>query len=159
MVWSMLKSKKFPKELWAKPVAYAVYLSYWSLVRSVCGKTPGEACSGRKCDIKHLRVLRSVSQVRIWDEKKTKLDDKSDKFIFVGYDQSSKGYTLYNPKNNKIVINWDVVLINKDSGTLVLNRKNTISLKNLKKKRLKKFNNKLTYQHRPFLKTLQMKGV
>jgi len=50
-----------------------------------------------------------VAHVHIADEKRAKLDDKSEKFIFVGFDQSSKGYKLYNPNNNKIVISRDVV--------------------------------------------------
>jgi hypothetical protein len=109
MARSMLKSKKMPKEFWAEAVACAVYLSNRSPTRSVWGKTPQEAWSGRKPGISHLRVFGSVAHVHIPDEKRVKLDDKSEKFIFVGYDQSSKGYKLYNPDNNKIVISRDVV--------------------------------------------------
>jgi hypothetical protein len=32
------------------------------------------------------------------DQIRTKLDDKSKKMIFVGYNQKSKWYKLYNPK-------------------------------------------------------------
>ncbi|KAM1480368.1 hypothetical protein ACFX2I_027521 [Malus domestica] len=42
------------------------------------------------------------------NEKRTKLDDKSEKFIFIGYDSNSKGYKLYNPNNGKMVISRDV---------------------------------------------------
>ncbi|KAM1810903.1 hypothetical protein ACFX12_027595 [Malus domestica] len=42
------------------------------------------------------------------NEKRTKLDDKSEKFIFIGYDSNSKGYKLYNPNNGKLVISRDV---------------------------------------------------
>ena len=42
------------------------------------------------------------------DETRTKLDDKSKKFIFIGYDSSSKGYKLYNPNTKKTVISRDV---------------------------------------------------
>jgi len=76
----------------------------------VCGgKTPEEEWSGRNPGISHFRVFGSVAHVHIPYEKRENLDDKIEKFIFVGYDQSSKGYKLYNPKNNKIVISWDVV--------------------------------------------------
>jgi len=105
----MLKSKKLPKEFWAEAVACAVYLSNRSSTRNVWGKTPQEAWSGRRPGISHLRVFGSVAHVHIPYEKRAKLDDKSGKFIFVGYDQSSRGYKLYNPENNKIVISRDVV--------------------------------------------------
>ena len=109
MAQSMLKSKKLPKKFWVEVVACTVYLSNRSPTRSVWGKTPQEAWSGRRPDVSHLRVFESVAHVHIPYEKKAKLGDKSGKFIFVGYDQSSKGYKLYNPDNNKIVISRDVI--------------------------------------------------
>lgn len=109
MARSMLKNTKLPKEFWEKVVSRATYLSNWSPNRSVWGKKSQEAWSGRKSDISHLRVFGSVTHVHIADEKISKLNEKREKFIFVGYDQSSKGYKLYNPNNNKIVINRDMV--------------------------------------------------
>ena len=43
------------------------------------------------------------------DQKRSKLDDKSEKYVFVGYDASSKGYKLYNPVTKKTMIRRDVV--------------------------------------------------
>ena len=108
MARSMLKSKRLPKEFWAEAVACAVYLSNRSPTRSVWGKTPQEAWSGRKPGISHLKVFGSIAHVHVPDERRTKLDDKSESFIFIGYDANSKGYKLYNPSNKRIVINRDV---------------------------------------------------
>ena len=105
---SMLKSKGMPKEFWAEAVACAVYLSNRSPTRSVWGKTPQEAWSGRKPGISHLKVFGSIGYVHVPDETRTKLDDKSKKFILIGYDSSSKGYKLYNPNTKKTVISRDV---------------------------------------------------
>ena len=87
MARSMLKSKKLPKEFWAEAVAW--------------GKTPQETWSGRKLGIFHLRVFESIAHVHVSNERRTKLDDKSERFIFIGYDSSSKGYKLYNPKQQE----------------------------------------------------------
>ncbi|KAG6534299.1 hypothetical protein ZIOFF_008185 [Zingiber officinale] len=38
-----------------------------------------------------------------------KFDDKSEKYIFIGYNERSKAYKLYNPKTKKIVISRDVL--------------------------------------------------
>ncbi|KAJ4724683.1 Retrovirus-related Pol polyprotein from transposon TNT 1-94 [Melia azedarach] len=105
----MLKSKRLPKEFWAEAVSTAVYLSNRSPTRSVWGKIPQEAWCGRKPGISHLRVFGSVAHVHVPDERRTKLDDKSESFILIGYDSSSKGYKLYNPNNKKIVISRDVI--------------------------------------------------
>ncbi|KAH9745452.1 hypothetical protein KPL70_004078 [Citrus sinensis] len=91
------------------PVKGRVYLSNRSPTRSVWGKTPQEAWSGRKPSITHLRVFRSIAHVHVPDESRAKLDDKREKFIFIGYDNNSKGYKLYNPNNGKIVISRDVI--------------------------------------------------
>jgi hypothetical protein len=79
----------------------------------VWGKTPQEAWSGRKPGISHLRVFGSIAHVHVPDERRTKLDDKSESFIFIGYDTYSKGYKLYNPKNGKHVISRDVIFDEK----------------------------------------------
>ena len=41
-------------------------------------------------------------------KKRSKLDDKTEKGIFVGYNSQSKGYRIYNLKSNKIIISRDV---------------------------------------------------
>ncbi|KAE8667942.1 hypothetical protein F3Y22_tig00112352pilonHSYRG00005 [Hibiscus syriacus] len=117
MARSMLKSKKLPKEFWAEAVSCAVYLSNRSPTRSVWGKTPQEAWSGRKPGISHLRTFGSIAHVHVPDERRTKLDDKSESFIFIGYDANSKGYKLYNPDNKKFVISRDVLVTPPTSPT------------------------------------------
>ena len=49
------------------------------------------------------------------NQKLSKLDDKSGKYVFIGYDLSSKGYKLYNPNNGKIIISRDVKLNEKEA--------------------------------------------
>ena len=56
-----------------------------------------------------MRVFGSIAYVHVPDERREKLDDKSERFIFIGYDSSSKGYKLYNPNNKKMVVSRDVV--------------------------------------------------
>ena len=107
MVRSMLRSKKMPKEFWAEAVACVVYLSNLSSSRSVRGMTPQETWSGKKPSVSHLRVFGSIAYIHIPDEKRSKLDEKSEKFVFIGYDPKSKGYKFYNPSNGKIVISRD----------------------------------------------------
>ena len=43
------------------------------------------------------------------DEQRSKLDEKSEKYIFIGYDTNSKVYKLYNPDIRKTIITRDVV--------------------------------------------------
>lgn len=52
----------------------------------------------------HLGVFGNIAHVHVLDKQKTKLDDKSEKFIFIGCDNNSKRHKLYNPNNRKFVI-------------------------------------------------------
>ena len=42
------------------------------------------------------------------EEKRTKLEDKSQKYILQGYLENSSGYKHYNPITNKVVMSRDV---------------------------------------------------
>ena len=79
----------------------------------VDGKTPQEAYSGKKPSVAHLEVFGSECFMHIPDEERTKLEPKSRKCIFLGYDMESKAYWLYDPKARKVRLSWDVVFQEK----------------------------------------------
>ncbi|KAK2970863.1 hypothetical protein RJ640_022305 [Escallonia rubra] len=115
MTRSKLKSKNLPKEFWAEAVDCAVYLSNRSPTRSVWNQTPQEAWSGYKPSVSHLKVFGSIAYVHVPDQQRKKLYDKSEKFIFIGYSQESKGYKLYNPVDKKMKVSRDVTFDEKSS--------------------------------------------
>ncbi|KAJ4769831.1 polyprotein [Rhynchospora pubera] len=108
MVRSMLKSKNMPKEYWAEAVQCAVYLQNRCPTTSLENMTPQEAWCGVKPEVSHLKVFGSVAYAHIPDQRRTKLDDKSKKLIFIGYDERSKAYKLIDPTTNKVHISRDV---------------------------------------------------
>ncbi|KAK8937447.1 hypothetical protein KSP39_PZI012254 [Platanthera zijinensis] len=109
MARSMVKGKGLPKKFWAEAVQVAVYLLNRCPTKSVKFKTPFEAWCGRKPSVKHLRVFGCVAYAHIPDQRRRKLDDRSEKCIFVGYAPASKAYKLYNPETEKPIISRDVV--------------------------------------------------
>ncbi|GJS50531.1 retrovirus-related pol polyprotein from transposon TNT 1-94 [Tanacetum coccineum] len=108
MARSMLYEKKLPKTFWAEAVATSVYLQNRLATKAVTGKTPIEAWSGTKPSIQHLKAFGSISYYRILDIKRSKLDVKARKDIFVGYATESKGYRIHDLTDSKIVISRDV---------------------------------------------------
>ncbi|GKD48884.1 retrovirus-related pol polyprotein from transposon TNT 1-94 [Tanacetum coccineum] len=108
MVRSMLKSKKMPKEFWAEAVDCAVYLLNRCPSKSLDNKTPQEAWNGMKPIVSYLRIFGSIVYVHVPSQRRSKLDDRSKKHVFVGYDKQSKGYMLYNPVTRKVVVSRDV---------------------------------------------------
>lgn len=96
MARSMVKGKNLPREFWAKAVATSVYLLNRRTVQD----------SRRSMEFVQARrfTLESVPEAR-----RTKLDDKGKKCIFVGYGDRTIGYKLYNPLTKKNIISRDVV--------------------------------------------------
>ncbi|KAL0418689.1 UNVERIFIED_CONTAM: Retrovirus-related Pol polyprotein from transposon TNT 1-94 [Sesamum radiatum] len=72
--------------------------------KAVQNMTPIEAWSGKKPSAKHLRVFGSICYVHIPTEKRHKLEEKTEKGIFLGYSTQSKGYRIYNLKTKKLII-------------------------------------------------------
>ncbi|KAK4399641.1 Retrovirus-related Pol polyprotein from transposon TNT 1-94 [Sesamum angolense] len=107
MARSMLQEKHLPKAFWAEAVYTAVYLLNRCPTKAVQNMTPIEAWSGKKPSAKHLRVFGSICYVHIPTEKRHKLEEKTEKGIFLGTTQS-KGYRIYNLKTKKLIINRDV---------------------------------------------------
>nr|GEU99660.1 retrovirus-related Pol polyprotein from transposon TNT 1-94 [Tanacetum cinerariifolium] len=70
---------------------------------SLDNKTPQEAWNGMKPTVSHLRIFGSIAYVYVPSQRRSKLDDRSKKHVFVGYDKQSKGYKLYNPVTRKVV--------------------------------------------------------
>ncbi|KAK4399006.1 putative mitochondrial protein [Sesamum angolense] len=102
------KEKHLPKVFWAETVYTAVYLLNRCPTKAVQNMTPLEAWSGKKPSAKHLRVFGSICYVHIPTEKRHKLEEKTEKGIFLGYSTQSKGYRIYNLKTKKLIISRDV---------------------------------------------------
>jgi hypothetical protein len=77
-------------------------------------RTPQELWSGHKSNVAHLKVFESIAYGKIPDPKRTKLKDKSKKYVFIGYSEKSKAYKLYDPIEKKLAISRDVEQ-NKDA--------------------------------------------
>ena len=71
--------------------------------------TPEEAWSRRIPTLDHFKIFKCVAYAHILDQKRSKLDDKGEKCIFLGVSDQSKAYKLYNPTTKKIIISHDVV--------------------------------------------------
>ncbi|KAL0364615.1 UNVERIFIED_CONTAM: putative mitochondrial protein [Sesamum angustifolium] len=82
--------RNLPKAFWAEAVYTAVYLLNRCPTKAVQNMTPIEAWSGKKPSAKHLRVFGSICYVNIPTEKRHKLEEKTEKGIFLGYSTQSK---------------------------------------------------------------------
>jgi hypothetical protein len=63
----------------------------------------------KKQDVSHLKIFGCIAYVHVLDEKRSKLDPKAEKFIFIRYSLEQKGYKCFNPSTRKLQVTRDVM--------------------------------------------------
>ena len=104
-----LKAKQLPGEFWGEAVTTAVYLLNRSSSKSIGGKTPYELWTGSTPGVQHLRTFGCIAHMKLTTPNLKKLDDRSRRTIFVGYEAGSKAYRLFDPSTWRVHISRDVV--------------------------------------------------
>ena len=105
----MLKAKQLLGVFWGEAVTTAVYLLNRSSSKSIGGKTPYELWTGSAPGVQHLRTFGSIAHMKLTAPNPKKLDDRSRRTIFVGYEAGSKAYRLYDPLARRVHVSRDVV--------------------------------------------------
>lgn len=104
-----MKAKSVSTALWGEAMSMAVFILNRSPMKSVVGKTPYEVWHGKKLSISFLRTFGCVAQVKTVKPHLSKLEDKSTRMVFIGYEPGSKAYRLYDPVGKKVHVSRDVV--------------------------------------------------
>jgi hypothetical protein len=105
----MLNEKNLPNYFWVEAVATVVYIMNQTPTTTVHGMTPEEKFIRKKLDVSHLRVSSCITYVHVPNEKRSKLDQKTEKCIFIGYFLERKGYRCFDLSTRKLQVSKDVV--------------------------------------------------
>ena len=105
----MLSGSSLAQEFWEITIDTTCYLKNWSPTSTLVDKTPCEVWSSKKFSVAHLIFFGCDAFVHVPKDKRSKLDNKAEKCIFIGYKDGVKGYKLWNPITRKIVYSQDVV--------------------------------------------------
>jgi transposase InsO family protein len=104
---SILLGAGAPAFLWAEVAKTDVYLLNHSSTKANVGGRPEEKFTGRTPSLRHLRVFGCMVFVHIPERYRNKLESRSECGVFVGYDDSTKGYRVYLPHKRTITVNRD----------------------------------------------------
>jgi transposase InsO family protein len=99
---TMLNEKNLPNYFWVEAIAIVVYIMNRTPIVAIHGMTPKEKFTCNKPNVSHLRVFSCIAYVHVLDEKRSKLDPKAEKCIFIGYSLEQKGYRCFNPSTRKL---------------------------------------------------------
>jgi Reverse transcriptase (RNA-dependent DNA polymerase)/gag-polypeptide of LTR copia-type/Integrase core domain/GAG-pre-integrase domain len=114
---SMLYSAALPPRLWGAAMTTAVYIRNRSPTSALTLKTPFEAWTGNKPTIAHLRRFGCVAYAQVPSSTRSKLENKSLRCIFVGYDFQSRTYLLYRPGFARLIRSRDVIFDETVNGS------------------------------------------
>ncbi|KAL8137841.1 hypothetical protein V2J09_003842 [Rumex salicifolius] len=109
MVRAILIEKGVPKMFWAEAVQWANHVLNRCPALVVLNTTPEEAWSGVKPSVEHFKIFGCIGHVHIPDVKRTKLDHKSVKCVFLGFSSESKAFRMFEPLGKKVHISRDVI--------------------------------------------------
>lgn len=104
MVRGLLKSGGLLIKFWREAVSMAIHLINRSPTQALHKKTPYEVRHGFKPVISYLKVFRCIAFALTLSQKLQKLDEKCEKYVFIGYSSESKTYRLYNTVSCKVII-------------------------------------------------------
>ena len=105
----MLKAKGMPAAFWGEAVSTAVFILNRAPTKALNGRMPFEAWHGRKPSVAFMRTFGCIGHVKNTKPGLTKLEDRSTKMVFLGYEEGSKAYRLCDPVTGRVTVSRDVV--------------------------------------------------
>ena len=102
MASCMIHSRNIKVNLWAEAIHTTFFILNRTPAKAIMNITPEEAWSRRKPIVSHFCIFCCTTYSHIPDEKRSKLEGKSEKYIMVGYSEESNGYRLYNHNTREI---------------------------------------------------------
>jgi hypothetical protein len=91
---SMFSGARIAQEFWMEAVETIRYMINLSPLSSLVDTNPNEVWSGKKPSVAHLKVFGCDAFMHVPKEKRSKLDKKVVKCIFIGYKEGMKRYKL-----------------------------------------------------------------
>lgn len=99
----LLFEKTLPKHFWAEVVNTLVYLLNMLPTKALVGKTPFKALFGVKPLVTHLNIFGCVCYIHVPEAKRDKLEERVMTDVFLGYNNSSKTYKVFDLQTQKVV--------------------------------------------------------
>ncbi|GJW95694.1 zinc finger, CCHC-type containing protein [Tanacetum coccineum] len=104
----MMKAMNMPQIFWVEAVRHAIYILNNVPTKVLEDITPYEAIKRRKPNLENLRVFGCIAYAKVPSQHLTKLYDRSTKMVYLGNEQGSKAYRLFDPTTQRVCVSRDV---------------------------------------------------
>ncbi|GJS54432.1 zinc finger, CCHC-type containing protein [Tanacetum coccineum] len=108
MTRCMMKATNMPQNFWAEAVRHAIHILNSVPTKALEDITPYEAIKQRKPNLENLRIFGCIAYAKVPSQHLTKLDDRSIKMVYLGNEQGSKAYRLFDPTTQRVCVSRDV---------------------------------------------------
>jgi len=122
---SMLHYAGLPDKFWAEAIFNATYVKNRVPTKTLKETVPYEAFWNRKPSVHYFRTFGCDAYVYVPKENRKKLDFRSKKAIFLGYDLRSKAYRLWDTEKNCVVISQNVKFNEEQFGERIFHEYST----------------------------------
>jgi hypothetical protein len=114
---SILRVRGMPGHFWGEAVHTAVFLLNRAPTSALDGLTPYQAWYKKKPPVHFLKVFGCLAYIKNLRPHLSKLDDRGQKVIFIGYQDGSKAYRFYNPSPSASMSHATPFLTKAHAGT------------------------------------------
>ena len=104
---AMLQSVGMANTFWGCAVATTIHVRNRAPSRTNNYVSPHETLFGHPPDLSSLHVFGCLAYQHI-TQPRHKFDPTSERLVFMGYEGSTKGYKLWNPRTHKFIVSTDV---------------------------------------------------
>lgn len=112
----MLYGASLSKDFWAEAVKYAVDVINVLPNAANRENCPDEIWFGLKPNLKKFKVFGCKAYAHIPDQRRTQLEMKSTKCIFIGFPENTNAYKLYNTSTKNVIISRNAVFFEKQEN-------------------------------------------
>lgn len=124
----MLSNAALPRRFWAEAVSTSCFLINRGPHTGINLKTPYEVWSGKSADYSNLRAFGCTVYYHVSEGK---LEPRAKKGVFVGYGEGVKGYRIWSPSENRVILSRNVVfdensMFNPTVKSIVVSENNSI---------------------------------
>jgi hypothetical protein len=106
---SILRARGMLGHFWGEAVHTAVFLLNRAPTAALNGRTPYQAWYRKKPAVHFLKVFGCVAYIKRPRPHLSKLEDRGQKVVFIGYQDGSKAYRFYDPVTERVHISRNAV--------------------------------------------------
>ena len=117
LVQAMSIAQNVPSNLWPEATKHAAYLRNWTHTWALDASLPLEAWCGERPNVSHLHEFGAPVWVLVEGQNISKLDPKSERHTFVGFEDGPKAMRYFNKHTHQVCVSRNFQFTKEETKT------------------------------------------